>query len=280
MSDIWEKYQKIELIGSSNFSDVYRAKNKLTNEYVAIKEIKKLQNDNVSKIIITETENMKKLKNSLLINDIIETPNSFFIIYELCYLSLEEYLKLRKNPLSIDEIRELLLNLNQTFKEMNDKKINHNNLKLSNIFILFDKTKINSTTFKISDFGFNKLYEGKIGKMNLKLETISPEILKGNSKSISSKSDIWSLGIIIYYLINKEYPYSGNDILKQIESDKKIKTINDKNLDDLIKKMLITNPNIRISWDSYFQHSFFNNKSNESNQTNQHIQNNQLTLPF
>ena len=280
LNDIWEKYQKIELIGFNSFYNVYKAKNKLNDEYVAIKEIKKSQNDNTSKIIMTEIENMKKLKNSLLINDVIETPNSYNIIYELCYLSLEEYLKLRKNPLSIDEIRELLLNLNQTFKEMNDKKINHNNLKLSNIFILFDKTKINSTTFKISDFGFNKLYEGKIGKMNLKLETISPEILKGNSKSISSKSDIWSLGIIIYYLINKEYPYSGNDILKQIESDKKIKTINDKNLDDLIKKMLITNPNIRISWDSYFQHSFFNNKSNESNQTNQHIQNNQLTLPF
>ena len=280
MSDIWEKYQKIELIGSSNFSDVYRAKNKLTNEYVAIKEIKKLQNDNVSKIIITETENMKKLKNSLLINDIIETPNSFFIIYELCYLSLEEYLKLRKNPLSIDEIRELLLNLNQIFKEMNDKKITHNNLKLSNIFILFDKSKINKTTFKLSDFGFNKFFEGKIGKMNLKLETISPEILKENPKLISSKSDIWSLGIIIYYLINKEFPYSGKDILNQIESNKKIKTISDKKLDDLIKKMLITNPNIRISWDNYFKHSFFDNKSNEPSQSNQLIQNDLYILPF
>ena len=280
MSDIWEKYQKIELIGSSTFSDVYRAKNKLTNEYVAIKEIKKLQNDNVSKIIITETENMKKLKNSLLINDIIETPNSFFIIYELCYLSLEEYLKLRKNPLSIDEIRELLLNLNQIFKEMNDKKITHNNLKLSNIFILFDKSKINKTTFKLSDFGFNKFFEGKIGKMNLKLETISPEILKENPKLISSKSDIWSLGIIIYYLINKEFPYSGKDILNQIESNKKIKTISDKKLDDLIKKMLITNPNIRISWDNYFKHSFFDNKSNESSQSNQLIQNDLYILPF
>ena len=280
MSDIWEKYQKIELIGSSNFSDVYRAKNKLTNEYVAIKEIKKLQNDNVSKIIITETENMKKLKNSLLINDIIETPNSFFIIYELCYLSLEEYLKLRKNPLSIDEIRELLLNLNQIFKEMNDKKITHNNLKLSNIFILFDQSKINKTTFKLSDFGFNKFFEGKIGKMNLKLETISPEILKENPKLISSKSDIWSLGIIIYYLINKEFPYSGKDILNQIESNKKIKTISDKKLDDLIKKMLITNPNIRISWDNFFKHSFFDNKSNEPSQSNQLIQNDLYILPF
>jgi len=280
ISDIWEKYQKIELIGSNNFSNVYKAKSKLTNEYVAIKEIKKSQNDNISKIIITETENMKKLKNSLLINEIFETSNAYYIIYEFCYLSLEDYLKLRKNPLSIDEVREFLLDLNQIFKEMNDKKISHQNIKLSNIFILFDKSKINKTTFKLSDFGFNKIFEGKIGKMNLKLETISPEILKENSKLVSTKSDIWSLGIIIYYLINKEFPYSGNDILNQIESNKKIKTINDKNLDDLIKQMLIKNPNIRISWDNYFQHSFFNNKSKESTLSNQVNQNNQFTLPF
>ena len=130
ISDIWEKYQKSELIGSNNFSNVYKAKSKLTNEYVAIKEIKKSQNDNISKIIITEAENMKKLKNSLLINEIFETSNAYYIIYEFCYLSLEDYLKLRKNPLSIDEVREFLLDLNQIFKEMNDKKISHQNIKL------------------------------------------------------------------------------------------------------------------------------------------------------
>ena len=41
MKDIWDEYSKIELIGSGVFADVYRAKSKLNNEYVAIKEIKK-----------------------------------------------------------------------------------------------------------------------------------------------------------------------------------------------------------------------------------------------
>ena len=47
LNDIWEKYQKIELIGFNSFSNVYKAKNKLNDEYVAIKEIKKSQNDNI-----------------------------------------------------------------------------------------------------------------------------------------------------------------------------------------------------------------------------------------
>ena len=40
MKDIWEKYEKIEIIGAGSFADVYRAKNIETKEYVAIKEIK------------------------------------------------------------------------------------------------------------------------------------------------------------------------------------------------------------------------------------------------
>ena len=53
ISDIWEKYQKIELIGSNNFSNVYKAKSKLTNESVAIKEIKRphLRKDEIKWIV-------------------------------------------------------------------------------------------------------------------------------------------------------------------------------------------------------------------------------------
>ena len=88
---------------------------------------------------------------------------------------------------------------------------------------------------------------------------MAPEILKGEENLISYKSDIWSLGIIIYYMLFKEYPYNGNEyqIIQQIESKKQLKTINNKDLDDLIKQMLIQNINERITWEKYFQHPFF-----------------------
>ena len=94
MKDIWEKYEKIEIIGSGSFADVYRAKNIETNEYVAIKKIKKIRIN--EERIKTEIEIMKKLKseNSVKLIEIFESKESFYLILELCYLKIEEYLKI------------------------------------------------------------------------------------------------------------------------------------------------------------------------------------------
>ena len=130
MENIWEKYMKIEIIGRGAYADVYRAKNINTGEYVAIKEIQKIKIKD-KKTILNEIEIMKKLKseNSLLLIDEIETKESYYLILELCYISLEEYLKERKESLSINEIREVLLELNKSLKEMKEKNIIHRDLK-------------------------------------------------------------------------------------------------------------------------------------------------------
>ena len=163
----------------------------------------------------------------------------------------------RNNCLSIEEIKELLLDLNKGLKEMNDNNIIHRDLKPSNILLSFNKLRIDKICFKISDFGISKLLnENNTLSSNVTPVTKAPEVLK--KEIISSKSDIWSLGIIIYYLYFKEYPYNGREynIITQIEENKKLKSTNNQELDDLINKMLNPNINERISWNNYFQHPF------------------------
>ena len=283
INNIWDEYEKYEIIGSGAFAKVYRAKNKSTNKYVAIKEIvkTKIKRNN----ILNEIEIMKKLKseNSLLLIDEIETKEAYYLILELCYISLEEYLKERKESLSINEIREVLLELNKSLKEMKEKNIIHRDLKPSNILLSLNKSQINKISFKISDFGLSKLLdESKINNMSINGTpiTMAPEVLKGENDLICDKSDIWSLGIIIYYMLFKEYPYNGKNeyqIIKNIESNKQLKQINNKELDDLIKKMLVININERISWEKYFEHPFFKINSNQIQIINQ---SNQLNLPI
>ena len=82
MKDIWEKYEKIEIIGAGAFADVYRAKSKLNNEYVAIKEIYKTR---VSKnTLLNEIKIIKELKseNSVSLIDSIETNDSYYLVLE------------------------------------------------------------------------------------------------------------------------------------------------------------------------------------------------------
>ena len=112
MKDIWKRYKKIEKISSNQFSNIYKAKIKNNGEYVAIKEINKI---NLNKEIFTEKiQNMKKLNSENILNlkEIeTETEDSVYIISEFCYLNIEEYLKKKKNGILIEEINQILKNI-------------------------------------------------------------------------------------------------------------------------------------------------------------------------
>ena len=120
--------------------------------------------------------------------------------------------------------------------------------------------KIDKIKFKLANFSSSKkLNKDKmyIKNINNKLETTAPEILEKNF--ICNKSDIWSLGILIYYMIFKEYPFKGDNIKSILEDikSKQLKSTKNIILDDLLSKMLTININKRISWDEYFSHQFF-----------------------
>ena len=65
-------------------------------------------------------------------------------------------------------------------------------------------------------------------------------------------------------MLFKEYPYNGkteNQIINQINSNKILKNIHEKELNDLIYRMLNINENERITWNNYFIHNFFKKDS-------------------
>ena len=145
---------------------------------------------------------------------------------DLCEYDLENYIKRRKKPITINEIKEVLIQLNNTFKTMSKEEIINRDLKPRNILISLDR--LDKCLIKLSDYGLSKF----INQSNSNSFSITgtlftmaaPEVLKDQKELINSKSDIWSLGILIYYMLFKEYPYNGRgeyQILKEIESNKK-----------------------------------------------------------
>ena len=253
-----KNYTNFERIGEGSYANIYKAQNKTTKSYVAIKEIDKRRYNKLTKEIFNETEimNIIKSENSVNFKDKIDTKDYFYIIMDLCIINLEDYIKSRENEITINEIKEVLIQLNNVFKIMNNKKIIHRDLKPSNILISLDR--LDKCLIKLSDYGSSK-FINLSNTINGTPLTMAPEILNGENYSF--KSDIWSLGIIIYFMLNKEYPYNGKTevlLFKDINSNKKLKLSNDDKLNDLLKKMLKININERISWDEYFNHPFFN----------------------
>ena len=89
---------------------------------------------------------------------------------------------------------------------------------------------------------------------------MAPEILEG--EEYNNKCDLWSLGVNIYQLYTKKPPYSGaydNVILNQINKlgQSVLNVIKDAKLKDLLSKLLVRDPQYRITWKEYYEHPFF-----------------------
>ena len=84
---------------------------------------------------------------------------------------------------------------------------------------------------------------------------MAPEVEKEDK--YNQECDLWSLGVIIHVLFFRDYP----------EKDKKapIKSTGNKDLDDLLKNLLVVNPKNRLTWNEYFNHPFFKNNIKSNN---------------
>ena len=257
--DIWEKYKKINIIGNGIYGNIYKVKNKINGYYYAIQEIDKQKINQTIDILKREIEIMNKIKKENIVNikEVIDSNKYFYVVMDLCECNLEEYIKRREKQISINEIKNVLIQINNILKIIPKEKKVHKNLNPNNILISLDS--LDKTLIKLCCF--SNIINNTMNRISL---TISPEIL--NNEKDLSKSDLWSIGIIIYFMYFKEYPYIGKNelmLFKDINSGKKLKSIENKELNDLMNKLLKINIKERLSWNEYFNHSFFENGKDE-----------------
>ena len=257
--DIWKKYKKIEVIRNSISDTIYKVKNKETGYCYAIKEIEKNKLKQSINILNKEIEIIKNIKNenNLNIKEVIDSTQYFYIIMDSYECNLEDYIKRREKKISSKEIKDVLIQINELLKLIPQDKIPFKNLKLNDILISLDR--LDKCLIKVSLF--SKIIYNSISENFL---TTAPEILNGDKNF--SKNNLWSIGIIIYYMYFREYPFYGNNeimLLNDINSGKKFKKIEDEELNDLINQLLRIKVEERISWENYFDHPFFKNEKDK-----------------
>ena len=214
-----------------------------------------------------EIKNMENCfcENSVTIYDYYDTEKEFIIIMELCDENLYDILcnKPRNIGFTSEEIKLILLQLNNVFKLMDKHNIVHRDIKLNNILVKYENKEKSKFKIKLSDYGVSR----EIFTLTQQLMThagtlliMAPEIL--NNEQYNYKCDLWSLGVNIFLLYTKKYPYYSpleKGILDEIKRKGKsvLEVIKDEKLKDLLGKLLTKNPKNRISWEEYFQHPFF-----------------------
>ena len=192
----------------------------------------------------------KENQNTVKYYESFENENQFVIIMELCDIDLKKFVS-KKQSFNDKEIYELLTQLNNTFKIMHKNKIYHRDLSLNNILIKYENNK---NIYKLSDYGVSKklvtLKNNKFSSQVGKADYMAPEVKGGK---FDGKCDLWSLGVIIYILIEKRNP--TDEIIEKIST---MELTNNSDLNNLISRLLVKDPEKRLSWDEYFTHPFFN----------------------
>ena len=248
-----------EDIGEGNFGKVKLGISKTTNEEFAIKIINKDQiKIKMKNKIFRENEVITKFNhiNVIFVFEIIEDPENYYIVMEYCKRGeLFDYI-VEHERLTEDEAAIFFYQLINGVESIHSKGIAHRDLKPENLLLTKDKT------LKIIDFGLSHEFDG-IDLLKTKCGSpsyASPEILRGKPYD-GFKSDVWSCGIILYAMVCGYLPFDGetNKILFKniMKCEPEIPDYLNDITQDIILKILTSDPDIRITIDEIKRHPFY-----------------------
>ena len=166
-----------------------------------------------------------------------------------------------KTPFSEDQILDWFVQICLAIKYLHDRKILHRDMKPQNIFLS------SGNIIKLGDFGIAKTLDhtGDMAKTAIGTPLYcSPEICIG--KKYNAKSDIWSLGCVLYELCTLRRPFVGrnvSDIMRNIisKTPKKIPSHYSSDLQQLIDMMLEKTPENRPSINDILKLPLIRNKA-------------------
>ena len=232
------RYQIIEELGKGGMGKVYRALDKKLNEEVALKLIKSDIASDINTIerFKNELRLARKIrqKNVGSMYELLEDNGIHFITME--YVSGQDLKGLirQTGQLTVGKAISIAKQICDGLSEAHSLGVVHRDLKPNNIMI--DR----GGNAKIMDFGIARAVKGKSitgpGVMIGTPQYMSPEQVEG--KDVDQRSDIYSLGIILYEMLTARVPFEGDTPLtvgvkQKTETPKDPKEFNERIPDDL-----------------------------------------------
>jgi len=219
---IGSRYRLLKELGKGGMGEVYLAQDTLLDREVVLKFMlpQYLANPELKARFLREARVAARLKhpNLITIHDFGEDQNRAYIAME--YVDGESLKDLlARKELSMKEALALILQICDGLNAAHQAGITHRDLKPANI--LLDK----KGQVKVADFGLARL-EGstpltQAGSIMGTVRYMSPEQVRG--KELDSRSDIFSLGVMLYELLSRQLPFSGDNDFAIFEAIKQQK---------------------------------------------------------
>ncbi|XP_049709264.1 serine/threonine-protein kinase Nek5 isoform X1 [Elephas maximus indicus] len=260
-----DKYDVIKAIGEGAFGKAYLAKGKSDDEHCVIKEI------DFAKMPTPEKEASKKevillakMKHPNIVTffSSFQENNSLFIVMEYCDGGdLMKRIRRQRGVLfSEDQILGWFVQISLGLKHLHDRKILHRDIKTQNIFL-----SKNGMVAKLGDFGIARVLNNSMELAQTCVGTpyyLSPEICQ--NKPYNNKTDIWSLGCVLYELCTLKHPFEGNSlhqlVLKICQAHfAPISPRFSRDLQSLISQLFKVSPRDRPSINSILKRPFLEN---------------------
>jgi len=203
-------YRILEKLGEGGMGIVYKAEDIKLERIVALKflppHLSNLEAEKKRFIQEAKAASALEHNNICAIHEINETDDGQLFI-AMSYLegkTLRE--KIDASPVKVDEAIGIAIQAAEGLKLAHEKGIVHRDIKPANIMIT------TNGTVKIMDFGLAKLGgKTKLTQMGTTLGTfayMSPEQSRG--EEVDRRTDIWSLGVVMYEMLTGQLPFKGD----------------------------------------------------------------------
>jgi len=202
-------YKILEKLGEGGMGIVYKAQDLKLKRKVALKFLPPdlTRNKEAKKRFIQEAQAASALDHNNICNiyEIGETEDDQIFIAMACYEGKTLKQKIEHGPLKVEEAVDIAVQITQGLSKAHEKDIVHRDIKPANIFIT------NDGIAKILDFGLAKLSgQARLTKTRTTVGTVaymSPEQTKG--EEVDTRTDIWSLGVVLYEMLTVRLPFEG-----------------------------------------------------------------------
>ena len=262
LDEFHSRYTFVKIITKTKNSTIRLATHIRTKQNVIIKSIFKnslIEHQKKVDALVREIKTLIMLRDNkhvTQIYDVVFSFDTFFIVLEYAdYGDLFTYIKKNNQILSEFEVKHFMSNIIKIVSYLHLHKIAHRDLKLENI--LLDQ----SGRVMLADFGFATNFDSISDNVedNLcssicgTLHYEPPEIVRGD-KYNPVKSDAWSVGVILYLLMFKTFPFNSPSMTDTIQliltSDIKYPEAVDNfslELSEILSSLLVKDPNERKS---------------------------------